>query len=57
MKHKRQSKHVSGLIVVSRPTGFWVTWSDDPVCYVAGPFTVEAVALLWITQYERDRMS
>ena len=44
MARKSPAVRVTGLIVISRPSGFWITREADPVVYVAGPFTTEEEA-------------
>ena len=36
------------LVVLSRPTGWWVAPSNDNARYAAGPFASEAEARAWV---------
>jgi len=52
MTHKTDGSHSGHLIIIERPTGFWITWSDDRECYVAGPFATEALARKYMEEDE-----
>lgn len=50
-----KGRKIDRLVVVPRPTGFWVSPASDPDRYRAGPFPRREDATAWIeTNASRD---